>query len=90
MAHLVYLLDKYSIRFDDQFIEYKTYEEDYCRGITFVVDDWTYHLVFNYAMGARLLMTSKAFHWKDIPFKEDTFDFLPPGVKAMVNDIHNA
>ena len=84
MTLLAIRLDKFIIKFDDEKIKYRTYEEKDYKGIIFVAGEWTYDLIHNLAMGPRLLINSTKFECKDVPFKEATFDLLPEGVSASL------
>lgn len=78
-----FTLDQYLLTFDSQ-IKHETYDEEWFYGIIFYDDDGgKYDVMHNYALGNRLLLNNKE-GWKDIPFKEATFGFLPPGVQARV------
>lgn len=78
-------LDKFLIHFDDHAIQYRTYDEEHARGIVFTVGEWTYDIVHNFEMGYRLLINSTKYEWKDLPFKEGMFHFLPEGIMVTVN-----
>jgi hypothetical protein len=78
-----FTLDQYLLTFDSN-IRYETYNEKWYYGIIFYDSDGgKYDVIHNYALGNRLLINNKD-GWKDIPFKEATFGFLPDGVQVRI------
>lgn len=76
-------LDFYLLSFDKD-MKHETYDEPWYYGIIFYDSEGgKYDVIQNYLLGSRLIINNKD-GWKDIPFKEATFSFLPPGVEAKV------
>jgi hypothetical protein len=79
----IFTLDIYQLLFDEC-IKHETYDEQWYYGIIFYDEDnGKYDVIHNYLMGNRIIINNKE-GWRDIPFKEATFGFLPAGVKARV------
>lgn len=52
-------------------------------GIKLFTSEGTYQVINNFYMGPRIIITMKDGFWNDIPFKPDTFYFLPESVSAI-------
>lgn len=77
----IYILGPYILQFDaDMPIE--TFSEPWYHGIIFLAEDGRYQVINNYYWGPRLIINPKAGGCEDIPFKPETFGFLPEGVTA--------
>jgi hypothetical protein len=61
-------------------IEYCTFDEKSYHGITFYVDGNQYELIRG-VMGDRLVISHKDGSWKDVPFHEGTWGFLPEEIQ---------
>lgn len=79
--YTIYVLDKYIITYPIN-IKTEMYScKDYY-GIIFITEECRYDVCHNYLMGDRLIINPAAGGFKDIPFKEATFGFLPEGVSV--------
>jgi len=88
-------LEKYNIKYDQNIKAFPFYDRN-CYGITFVIGNFKYQLVHNYDMQTERLLIqedvghsflskpSGLFSFKDLPFKPETFGFLPEGVSSEV------
>ncbi len=83
----IYILDKYIIHYDNSIIPEFFSEKSYY-GIIFYINDGRYELIHNFHLGNRILINEKS-GWQDIPFKKETFGFLPPGVRAEEIDVYS-
>ena len=80
-SYSTYFLGDYIIAYDPNLLIKKHECKDF-HSITFLIGDWEYCLVHNYILGDRILISSKMGDSKDIPFKVETFGFLPQKVNA--------
>lgn len=63
-------------------VKYERYHDKHYDGIIFYdKDGGKYDVVNNYLMGYRLIINNHE-GFKDIPFRESTFCFLPAGVEV--------
>ena len=77
-------LDNYIISFPS-FIEHETYQCGSYYGIIFKIDKIKYDIIHNYLLGNRLLINGDNIgEWKDIPFKKETFSFLPKIINVKI------
>lgn len=80
--YAIYVLDKYLFTFPaDMKVEHFQCEQYY--GISFITEDGCVDVVCNKDLGNRLTYNLKSRGWSDIPFKRDTFGYLPEGVEAL-------
>ena len=78
-----YTLDTHILITYDPNIKHEIYSCQWYHGIIFhISENEKYDVIHNIYMGNRLL-TNKESYWSDIPFKKETFKFLPPGVEAI-------
>jgi hypothetical protein len=77
-----YTLDKYLIIYNAD-MDYEVFSCEQYYGITFFAEDGKYDAFCNKDMGCRITYNLKDGHWHDIPFKPETFGFLPQGVKVI-------
>ena len=80
-SYSTFFLGDYIIAYDPT-IQTKTYVCQDFYSISFFIDDFEYCLVHNYIMGDRIVISNKDGYCKDIPFKVDTFGFLPDKINA--------
>jgi hypothetical protein len=78
---ITYILDSYILTYDEK-IKTETFECEQYYGITFHMKDKRYQVLHNYDLGNRIIINPNNGGFQDIPFKPDTFWFLPPGVEA--------
>jgi hypothetical protein len=81
-----YKLDKYLITYPSHMIM-ESFNEKWLYGIRFQVGKIQYEILHNFAMDTQRLLIkeeagSGAPGWQDIPFKAETFRFLPEGVSV--------
>lgn len=74
-----YQIDKFLIEFDDD-LQFHTYVDKWYYGIIFITANGRYEIIHNYFLGNRLLINNDEFSCKDIPFKQETFSFLPNNI----------
>lgn len=67
----------------DSDLKHKVYECETYYGVSFYYEDETYDIIDNKYLGYRLIITDNYFCWKDIPFKKETFHFLPSCIKVI-------
>jgi len=78
----IYILDKYLITYPNSInVEYFSCSQYY--GIMFKTSNGKYQLLHNRDMGNRLIINLNDGFWNDLPFKLETFDFLPKGITAQ-------
>lgn len=77
-----YTFDKYLLIFDLD-VEFKDYAFEQQYGIIFYVGNNSYDVIHNIHTGNRIIINDGKGLLQDIPFKKDTFEFLPKGVKAV-------
>lgn len=87
-----YTLDEHILLMFDPNIKYEKYECQWYHGIIFFIpgdgdgifsrDYGRYDIIHNNYLGNRIIINNSE-GWRDIPFKEATFGFLPPGVEAI-------
>lgn len=64
-------------------IRAEPYECESYRGVKFTDTlGSTYDVVLNPHFGPRLIFNVRQGSWNDVPFKEQTFGFLPQGIKV--------
>lgn len=80
---MIFTLDKYKLSFDN--IKYETFKNSSYYGIIFNINNDRYELIHNYILGNRLLINTSRVN-KDIPFKKETFGFLPDCIKCEENE----
>ena len=78
----IYILDKYMIFYPTNLV-IQTFMEKWYYGIIFKTEKGEYEVIHNYELGNRLIISLSNRSWKDIPFKSETFNFLPEKVKAI-------
>lgn len=76
----------------DSNIKFETYKNEWYYGIIFYIDgqgdglmckDARYDIVHHYHMDWERLIINDKQGWKDIPFHEGTFHFLPEQIKVL-------
>jgi len=76
----------------DTYIRYETYENQSYYGIIFFIDnegnslickDAKYDIVHHYHMDWERLIINDKEGWKDLPFNEGTYRFLPNNVRIL-------
>lgn len=72
---MIIKIDKYELSFNN--VDYKMFEDNQCYGVTFILGEERYEVLHNKTLGNRLLINKANFWNKDIPFKKETFGFLP-------------
>jgi hypothetical protein len=81
-GYQVYILDKYLFKFSPSMkVSYFQCEDYY--GISFIIEDGFVDVVCNKHLGNRLTYNLKSVGWHDIPFKSDTFGYLPEGIEVL-------
>ncbi len=87
----MYVLGKHLFIFDSN-MKYETYQNEWYYGIIFFIDgegdgliykDARYDVVHHYHMDWERLIINTKEGWKDLPFHEGTFRFLPDQVKVL-------
>jgi hypothetical protein len=81
-------MNKWSFGFNTYIVEfpsnmlYKYYDDEYSSGLILLNNEYYYDITHNkQANWNRILINSKDGYIKDLPFNEDTWKFLPEGVK---------
>lgn len=77
----MYVLGSYVLTFDVA-IKVESFSCESYDGVVFTVGDKTYQVINNYHMGPRLIINPHAGGFEDMPFKPETFGFLPKGIVA--------
>lgn len=78
---MIVKINKYILSFDESSIKYQLFETQQYYGILFLINNDKYEIIHNKDIGTRLLI-NKEYFWNDIPFKKDTFNFLPFNIKC--------
>lgn len=79
MQKIFFAFDKYMIQFPFN-LKFKLYDEHYFNGIIFYKGDYRYDLCHNVVDWNRIIISCKDGSYKDLPFHEGTWHFLPDGV----------
>ena len=83
MTNTTYKLDKYS--FSCPFnMRVEKYVCEWYSFIAFYTEKFKYEVVHNPVMGDRLIITNKDWFVQDIPFKKETFNFLPDDITVKM------
>lgn len=77
----MYVLGPYMLTFDAS-IKVESFSCEFYNGIVFATQDARYQVINNYHMGPRIIINPHLGGFEDIPFKPETFWFLPEGVVA--------
>ena len=64
------------IFFEDS-VKYEEYSCKWYEVLTLYIEENQYDIVNNYIMGYRLNIKKSDGSWKDIPFRENSFEFIP-------------
>lgn len=72
---------KYVVSFNPNDIEYETYDESSYHGIIFKDSEARYDLIHHKFDWDRMIVNYKDGSYKDLPFHEGTFRFLPACIK---------
>lgn len=70
------------VSFDETAIEHETYDEPSYYGIIFKDSEAKYDLIHHRIDWTRMIVNYKDESYKDLPFHEGTFRFLPDCVKV--------
>lgn len=69
--------DNHMVEFDEN-IKFQTYDDKYCYGIKFWIDNVEYELIHNRQVNwSRIFVRDGAYSLSDIPFNERTLDLIP-------------
>lgn len=88
----IYTLGKNLFIFDSSIVKYELYKNEWYYGIIFILENQgngifgphaRYDVVHHYHMDWERLVINDKEGWKDLPFHEGTFRFLPEGVKVL-------
>ena len=81
-----YKLDNYIISYNS-LLNPEIYNNKDYYGIKFIINNHTYDITHNNYIGNRLFINDEN-GWKDIPFKKETFEFLPDeiSIKEIKNE----
>lgn len=77
-------IGKLEISFEDH-IRYEQYSCQWYDVLTIFIENSQYDIINNHVMGYRLNITNRDGSWKDIPFKETSFEMIPQ-VKVKINE----
>lgn len=83
------IVGKFKFNLTKEFIVEEYSCKDYFGVIFKTLDGRKYDVVCNPYFGDRLIINpgNNPGQWKDIPFKESTFSFLPEGIETSLVDI---
>jgi hypothetical protein len=87
--HQEYKLGKYKFIFPKN-LSYETFSDTGYRGICFLIDEHgyqgekfgRYQVIDNIYLGFRMII-SNMYGWQDMPFKKETFRFLPASITVI-------
>lgn len=88
MPFETYVLGDYLITYEPNIVVEK-FSCQWYDGIVFIMKDGRYQLVNNYVMGTRIIINPADGGYQDIPFKPETFHYLPAGVAAITMERTN-
>lgn len=77
----MYILGHYVITYDAS-MKTEVFSCESYNGITFFTEEGRYQVINNYHMGPRIVINLHDGSFRDMPFKPDTFDYLPKGTSA--------
>lgn len=72
----------FMVSFDEDTISHKTYNEESYYGVIFEDDEAKYDIIHHRFDWTRMIVNYKDGSYKDLPFHEGTFRFLPDYVKV--------
>lgn len=74
-------INNFNFYFSEFEIKYSLIYCSQYNGVRFVHGEDRYEILYNKDLGNRLLI-NKPYFWHDVPFKKDTFKFLPEQIRC--------
>lgn len=78
----IFKLNNYELSYPED-MNVSLYSNSCYYGIKFIINNHVYDVTHNYNLGDRLIIDNEH-GWKDIPFKKETFSFLPSGIEVKI------
>lgn len=78
---MILKINNFNFYFSEYEVKYSFISCTQYNGVRFIVDKDIYEILANKDLGDRLLI-NKPYFWHDIPFKKDTFKFLPKQIRC--------